>query len=105
MLERENKFYKANQAEFREKYLNKWLVIVGESLWGVFDKVSDAGKAALQNFEPDAEFMIHRPADDDTVIEIGPIVSITRPGDDQEEGINPVLTASKGELKTFQYAY
>jgi len=34
MLERENKFYKEHQAEFREKYLNKWLVIVGESLWG-----------------------------------------------------------------------
>ena len=101
----EHEFYMANQAEFREKYLNKWLVIVGESLWGVFDKVSDAGKASLQNFEPDTEFMIHRPADDDTVIEIGPILSVTRPDDDREEGINPVMIASKGELKAFQYAY
>ena len=104
MLERENKFYKENQAEFREKYLNKWLVIVGESLWGVFDKVSDAGKAALQNFEPDAEFMIHRPADDNTVIE-WPIISVIRPNDDYEEGINPVMTASKGEMKAFQYPH
>ena len=106
MLERENKFYMAHQAEFKEKYPDKWLVIVGESLWGIYDKVSDAGKAALQSFEPDTEFMIHRPADDDTVIEIGPIVSITRSGEDQkEEGINPVMTVSKGELVSFQYAY
>jgi len=105
MLERENKFYIAHQAEFREKYFDKWLVIVGESLWGIYDKVSDAGKAALQNFGPETEFMIHRPADDDTVIEIGPIVSVTRPGDDQEEGLNPVKTVVKGEMVVFQYAY
>jgi len=37
MLERENKFYNEHKAEFHEKYLNKWLFIVGESLWGVFN--------------------------------------------------------------------
>jgi hypothetical protein len=37
MLEQENAFYIAHQGEFREKYLEKWLVIVGESLWGVYD--------------------------------------------------------------------
>ena len=104
MLERENKFYMAHQAEFKEKYLDKWLVIAGESLWGIYDKVSDAGKAALQNFEP-GEFLIHRPADDDTIIEIGPIVSVTRPGDEQEEDINSVTTIIKGEPAAFQYAY
>jgi len=97
MLEQENNFYKANQAEFKEKYPDKWLVIVGESLWGVYDKVSDAGKAALQNFEP-GEFMVHRPADDNMVIEIGPIVSITHPGYGQGEDIEPAMTVSQGEL-------
>jgi len=105
MLERENKFYMENKAEFHEKYRDKWLVIVGESLWGVFDKVSDAGKAALQHFEPTQEFMIHRPADDDTVIEIAPIVSVTRNGDDPEENVQSEMIVSKGELIAFQYAY
>ena len=104
MLERENNFYMANQAEFKKKYLDKWLVIVGESLWGVYDKVSDAGKEALKNFEP-GEFLIHRPADDDTVIEIGPIVSVTRPGDDQEKESNSVTTVLKGKPVALQYAY
>jgi len=44
---------------------------------------SDAGKAALQTFKP-GEFMTHRPADDDTVIEMGTILSVTRFGDDQQ---------------------
>jgi len=104
MLERENKFYMANQAEYKEKYNDKWLVIVGESLWGIYDKVSDAGKAALQNFEP-GEFLIHRPADDNAIIEIGPIVSVMRPADNHEEKINSVMTISKGEPAAFQYAY
>ena len=104
MLERENKFYMEHQAEFKEKYNDKWLVIVGESLWGVYEKVSDAGKAALQNFEP-GEFLIHRPSDDGTVIEIAPIVSVTRPDNDHEEEINSVMTVSEGEMVKFQYAY
>jgi hypothetical protein len=36
MLERENTFYMAHQAKFQEKYL-KWLIITGESLFGVHD--------------------------------------------------------------------
>ena len=104
MLERENKFYMAHQAEYRQKYLDKWLVIAGESLWGVYDKVSDAGKAALQNFEP-GEFMIHRPADDDTVIEIGPITSITRSGEKIDEKPEPAVTVFNSMLVTYQYAH
>ena len=103
MLERENKFYMAHQAEYKEKYPNKWLVIVGESLWGVYDKVSDAAKEALQHFESE-EFLIHRPADDDTVIEIGPFVSVTRPDEGQKARLQPVVTAAKGELVAFPYA-
>jgi len=103
MLELENRFYKANQAEFREKYSDKWLVIVGESLWGVYDKVSDAGKAALQNFEP-GEFMVHRPADDNMVIEISPITSITHPSYGQDEDTEHAMTVSQGELVSYPYA-
>jgi len=105
MLERENKFYNEHKAEYHKKYLNKWLVIVGESLWGVFDKFSDAGKSALQNFEPETEILIHRPSDDDTVIKmIGPLflVSSKEEQEDEHEGI---MTISKGEPITFQYPY
>jgi hypothetical protein len=104
MLEMENKFYMAHQAEFKEKYFDKWLVIAGESLWGVYDKVSDAAKEALHHFESE-EFLIHRPADDDTVIEIGPFVSVTRQDDGQEVRPEPVMTAANGELVAFPYAY
>jgi hypothetical protein len=103
MLERENKFYMEHQVEFKEKYNDKWLVIVGDSLWGVYDKVSDAGKAALQNFEP-GEFLIHSPADDGTVIELGPIVSVTKPGV-SEENDDSAMIITKGEMVSIQYAY
>jgi hypothetical protein len=33
MFERENDFYTSHQTEFQKEYLNKWLVIAGESLW------------------------------------------------------------------------
>ena len=103
MLERENKFYMAHQADFKEKYPEQWLVITGETLWGVFDKFSDAAKEALQNFEP-GEFLIHRPADDGTVIELGPIVSITRP-EASEENDHSAMIVTKGEMVSIQYAY
>jgi hypothetical protein len=47
MLEREGAFYKAHQAEFQEKYLDKWLVISSESLFGVYDTLHEAAKDAL----------------------------------------------------------
>ena len=103
MLEMENKFYMAHQAEFKEKYFDKWLVIAGESLWGVYDKVSDAAREAFQHFESE-EFLIHRPADDDTVIEIRPFVSVTRPNDEQESVSEPLIAATNGELVIFPYA-
>ena len=104
MLELENKFYKTHQAELKEKYPDKWIVIVGESLWGVYDKASEASKAALQNFEP-GEFMVHRPSDDNMVIEIGPITSENHPGDERKEDAEPVMIVSKGELVSYQYAH
>ena len=92
MLERENAFYAAHQAEFREKYFDKWLVITGESLWGVYDTITDAAKAALKHFEP-GEFMIHSPADDGRVLEvIGPIIRFRYPDDDKKPESLPIMT-------------
>jgi hypothetical protein len=104
MLERENKFYMAHQAEFKEKYPDKWLVIVGESLWGVYDKVSDAAREAFQNFESE-EFMIHRPADDDMIIEVGPFTSELRTGGDPKTETEATIAITDGELVAFPYAH
>jgi len=80
MFERENAFYIAHQAEYKEKYFDKQLVIVGESLWGVFDTLKEAAQNALQHFEP-GEFVIHTPAHDGMVIEFGPAINTRYPGD------------------------
>jgi len=102
-LERENQFYTSRKAEFHEKYYDKWLVIVGDTLWGVFDKFSDAAQAAFQNFKP-GEFMIHTPSHDDTVIQIGPLISETNSTDYLNEDIDSGITATEGELIKFPYA-
>ena len=70
-LEQENAFYDAHRAEFREKYMDKWLVIAGSALWGVYDKFSEAAQAAVGNLNP-GEFMIRKPAEDGKVIHVGP---------------------------------
>jgi len=102
-LERENRFYVSHKAEFLEKYYGKWLVISGDSLWGVFDKFSDAAQAAFQNFKP-GEFMIHTPSHDDTVIQIGPLISEINPTDNLDEDIDSGITATEGDLVKFPYA-
>ena len=103
MLEQENAFYDAHQTEFREKYLDKWLVITGESLWGVYDKFADAAKAALKQLGSN-EFMIHKPADDGKVIEI-PSVRIRYPNGDKKPKLRPKMTSSGGEPITVTYPY
>jgi hypothetical protein len=103
VFDRENAFYQAHKAEFHEKYLDKWIVIAGKELWGVFDKVSDAAKAALEHFETE-EFFLHRPADDNMVIGTVPIISISRPGEDQKEP-ESVTSFTDGEPVKFRYAY
>jgi hypothetical protein len=95
MFERENAFYEAHKTEFHEKYLNKWLIITGEALFGVFDTVKDAFTMAQERFE-DEEFMLRRPADDDTVIEIGPII-------DDGKDASGVMTIVQGDLVTYPY--
>ena len=74
-LERENAFYGAHRDEFREKYYNKYLLITGETLYGVYDKFAEAAKTALENFDP-GKFLIHKPSDEDRIIEINPIISV-----------------------------
>jgi hypothetical protein len=81
MFEQESAFYKTHQSEFQEKYFDKWLVIIGESLWGVYDTARDAANAALGQYEP-GTFMVHTPANDGAVLETGPgIIRFRRNGD------------------------
>lgn len=96
MLECENAFYQAHRAEFRKKYLDKWLVIAGEELFGAFDTIKDAFLVAQERFG-DEEFMLHRPADDGTVIEIGPII-------DDGKDADGIMTAVEGGLMVYPYA-
>jgi hypothetical protein len=42
MYEQENTFYEANKAQFRQKYLGKELVIVGDEIIGVYDDLDTA---------------------------------------------------------------
>ena len=103
ILMRENAFYEAHQAEFREKYLDKWLVITGESLWGVYDKIADAAKAALEQLEP-GKIMIHKPSDDGKVIEI-PSVRAKYPESSKKPKPRREITYTSGDLVKFTYPY
>jgi len=103
-LERENAFYASHKAEFQEKYPHKWLVLVGESLWGVFDQFADAAQAAFSNFKP-GEFMIHTPSHDDIVIKMAPLISETHSSDSLDEDWESGMSATEGELVKFNYAY
>ena len=102
MLEREGAFYAAHKAEFHEKYNDKWLVIVGETLWGVYSTVAEATQKALEHFKP-GEFMLHKPARDGIVIEVGPYFDTQSHGD--VENLEQGMTFSEGDLATFPYAH
>jgi len=102
MFEQENAFYEAHQAEFHEKYHDKWLVLRGESLWGVYDKISDAAKDALGQLEP-GKFVIHRPSDDGRVIEIGTRIHVKYPDDAERPKPKATMTYTGGDLVTFTY--
>jgi len=103
MLEQENAFYDAHQVEFHEKYPDKWLVITGESLWGIYDKFAVAAKDALEGLGS-SDFMIHRPSDDGKVIEI-PSVIIKYPEGIKKPKLRPKMTYSSGDPVTFAYPY
>jgi hypothetical protein len=103
MLERESVFYKAHQVEFREKYPDKWLVITGDSLFGVYETLKEAAKNALDHLKP-GEFIIHRPADDGKVIEIGPIINVRDPAEAKNQGPGCIIKTTGGDLVTYSYA-
>ena len=103
MFERENAFYMAHQAEFHEKYPDKWLVITDESLWGVYDRIADAAKAAFEHLEP-GKIMIHKPSDDGKVIEI-PSFRARYPGNKKKPKPHREITYTSGNLVTFTYPY
>ena len=103
-LERENAFYKTHRNEFREKYYNKYLLITGETLQGTYDKFAEAAKVAFENFEP-GKFLIHKPSDEDRIIEIGPFISTSNPVDNTDENNTSGIICVKGKLKEFSYAY
>jgi hypothetical protein len=101
MFERESAFYEAHKTELREKYLNKWLVIADNSLFGAFDTPKEAFAAAGRRYNP-GEFMLHRPSDDDVIIETGPLIPEMCSDDDHEP--ESTMHASSGKLVTFTYA-
>jgi hypothetical protein len=103
MLEQESAFYQAHQVEFREKYLEKWLVIVGESLIGAYNTPKDAIEAVKSRCKP-GQFMLHRPVDDGMTIEVGPmgVIKTHRPYAPRKT-VNAVITASNGESRAFSY--
>jgi hypothetical protein len=103
MLERESAFYRAHQTEFHEKHPDKWLVIAGDSLFGVYETLKEAAEAALARFEP-GEFIIHRPADDGKVIEIGPIISVRQPAGAKNLKPGYTIKTISGDLVTYSYA-
>ena len=103
MLEPENAFYEAHQTEFREKYIDKWLVITGESLWGVYDKIADAAKDALEHLEQ-GKIMIHRPADDGKVIEI-PSFRARYAESKNKPKPHREIVYSSGDLVKYTYPY
>jgi len=105
MLEQEKAFYDTHKAEFHEKYLDKWLVITGESLWGVYDKIADAAKAAFGSLEQ-GKIMIHRPSDDGKVIFVGPRVHIEYPeGSKKPKPQRETFYSTGGSLVKVAYPY
>jgi hypothetical protein len=52
MFEKENAFYKAHIDEFRQKYLDKELVIIGDELVGVYDTLGNAYSETAKTHTP-----------------------------------------------------
>jgi hypothetical protein len=103
IFEKEQAYYKAHKDEFREKYLNKWLIIVGDSLYGVYDTIPEAVKNATKQYKP-GEFMLHRPADDDRLIKIGPHIRYEGHNKIKEQNTEATMIVSEGPPVRFTYA-
>ena len=48
--------------------------------------------------------MIHTPSHDDTVIQIGTLISETNPTDNSDDDLDTGISATEGELVKFPYA-
>jgi len=105
MLEQESTFYIAHQAEYREKYLYKWLIIAEGGLFGIYDTAGDAVTAAQKRFRNN-EFLLHRPVDDGMTLEVGPmgVVHLHRPYEAKQPRVKATMTATKGELLSIPHA-
>jgi hypothetical protein len=74
MFEREDAFFRAHQAEFEQKYPHKQMIIVGETVWGVFDTPEEAAAAAMERLESET-YLIRWSDDKCKEITFGPVIS------------------------------
>ena len=102
VLKREKAFYEEHKAEFHKKYLNKWLVITGESLLGAYDTTKEAVEDALKHCGT-GEFMLHKPARDDIPLRIGPNIRAERPCESGTLVCEPTISVSSGDPVWFPY--
>lgn len=102
-LEQENAFYETHREEFRTKYYNKYLLIADGTLQGTYDKFAEAAKTALKDFGT-KRFIIHRPADEDKIIEIGPRIH-TKYLNNGKPKQTPKITVTDGSPLKVMYAY
>lgn len=63
MFEKENKFYMENRESLREKYLGKTIVIVENSIIGVYDNIGEAYKETLKTRNPGSFCLKNIPVD------------------------------------------
>jgi hypothetical protein len=59
MFEKEEAFYKAHIDEFRQKYLDKELVIVGDRLVAVYDDFGRAYREPAKTYKPGTYMVAH----------------------------------------------
>jgi len=65
MFEAENQFYEENREFLREKYLGKAIVIIGETIIGVYDNIGEAYKETLKTRKPGTFCLKNIPVDPD----------------------------------------
>jgi hypothetical protein len=102
-FEKEQAYYTAHQAEFQEKYMDKRLVITGSFLRGFYDTPKEAIVQAPGHFKP-GEFMLHTPADDGKILEIGPSVQVRYEDGRNMPEAGPIVQAASGERRRVTYA-
>lgn len=65
MLEKEYEYYNKNKDKFIKEYLNKYIVIKGDNVLGVYNSKADAAKTTLSEYQL-GTFMIKLVKKDDT---------------------------------------